>query len=354
MTSEAPESPSPIIITETEHTVRSSASDPTMTDRTAESIFLGAMNALPGKDAGNVFRDTSRGRTENPGAREHFRPPTNSWGQSQPAWANSGPTRPSEVSLGQSSPMHSTVHQGCLFHTLAVHTHPGPPNAPAASSQQYGQSNPIVSPLQAPLFPLDSHLHYSSAILMAAHTHPGQTQGAYLAPPSPITTAETPVQAAQQQRSQNDGQQVPRPVAAQQELPSRGLRFEDVRRMIGDGLAQRRPEAPRYTKPEHPEKPRAWNDLLPEALWAYRVSKRSATGVSPYALTYGHDAIVPIELKVRSLRVTERPRQEEKDYTQAMAHELEDLEQTRIDACNLMQAQKQIAARAYNRKVRHK
>ncbi|CAL2247882.1 unnamed protein product [Prunus armeniaca] len=55
------------------------------------------------------------------------------------------------------------------------------------------------------------------------------------------------------------------------------------------------------------EKPRAWHDLLPEALWAYRVSKRSATGTSPYTLTYRHDAIVPMELRVRSLRVTERP-----------------------------------------------
>ncbi|CAL8169245.1 unnamed protein product [Prunus armeniaca] len=102
------------------------------------------------------------------------------------------------------------------------------------------------------------------------------------------------------------------------------------------------------------EKPRAWHDLLPEALWAYRISKRSATSTSPYALTYGHDAIVPIELKVRSLRVTERPGQEEKDYAQAMAQELEDLEQSRLDAYNLMQARKQIAARSCNRKVKQK
>ncbi|CAL2247491.1 unnamed protein product [Prunus armeniaca] len=102
------------------------------------------------------------------------------------------------------------------------------------------------------------------------------------------------------------------------------------------------------------EKPRAWHDLLPEALWAYRVSKRSATGTSPYDLTYGHDAIVPMELKVRSLRVTERPGQEEKDYAQAMAQESEDLEQSILDAYNLMQAQKQIAARFYNRKVKQK
>ncbi|CAL2247119.1 unnamed protein product [Prunus armeniaca] len=46
-----------------------------------------------------------------------------------------------------------------------------------------------------------------------------------------------------------------------------GLRFEDVRRMIEDGLAQRRPEAPRYTKPYPPEidrTPLPRNYRLPE------------------------------------------------------------------------------------------
>ncbi|XP_021826273.1 uncharacterized protein LOC110767132 [Prunus avium] len=88
------------------------------------------------------------------------------------------------------------------------------------------------------------------------------------------------------------------------------------------------------------EKPRAWHDLLPEALWAYRTSKRSATSTSPYTLTYGHDAIVPMELKVRSLHVAKQREQEKGDYAQAMAQELEDLEQSRLDAYNLMQAQK--------------
>ncbi|CAL9004755.1 unnamed protein product, partial [Prunus brigantina] len=60
-----------------------------------------------------------------------------------------------------------------------------------------------------------------------------------------------------------------------------------------------------------------------------------------------------MELKVRSLRVTERPGQEE-DYAQAMAQELEDLEQSRLDGYNLIKAQKQIATRAYNRKVKQK
>ncbi|CAL8077909.1 unnamed protein product [Prunus armeniaca] len=114
-------------------------------------------------------------------------------------------------------------------------------------------SNPTVSPLQASLFPSGSHLEYGLAIPTATHTHPGQTYGAYLALPGSVTTAEPPVQVAQQIRPQNEGQQVRRPVATQQEAPPQGLRFEDVRRMIEDGLVQRRPEAPKYTKSYPPK-----------------------------------------------------------------------------------------------------
>ncbi|CAL9018354.1 unnamed protein product, partial [Prunus brigantina] len=133
---------------------------------------------------------------------QNFQPPTNGWEQSQPAWANSGPTRPSEmtysplhalaITLGQNSPMHSAAQHGGPVHTFAVHAHPGPSSTPAASSQQYGQSNPIISSLQTPLFPLDSHLRYGAAHVTTPHTHLGQTQGANVAPTGPTATAETP------------------------------------------------------------------------------------------------------------------------------------------------------------------
>ncbi|KAG6466148.1 hypothetical protein ZIOFF_076059 [Zingiber officinale] len=38
------------------------------------------------------------------------------------------------------------------------------------------------------------------------------------------------------------------------------------------------------------DNPRVWHEVLSEALWAYRTSQRSSTGVTPFALTYGHDA----------------------------------------------------------------
>ncbi|CAL8136214.1 unnamed protein product [Prunus armeniaca] len=71
-----------------------------------------------------------------------------------------GPLHALAVSLGQSSPTHFAVQQLGLVHTVAVQTHPGPSNATAASSQQYGQSNPTVSPLHTSLLPSGSHLQY--------------------------------------------------------------------------------------------------------------------------------------------------------------------------------------------------
>ncbi|VVA40504.1 PREDICTED: retrotransposon, partial [Prunus dulcis] len=44
--------------------------------------------------------------------------------------------------------------------------------------------------------------------------------------------------------------------------------------------------------------PKQWHEKLSETLWAYRTSKREATGMTPYALTYGHDAILPMEIAV--------------------------------------------------------
>ncbi|CAL8992682.1 unnamed protein product [Prunus brigantina] len=196
MTSESPESTSPITVTEIEHTVRIPAGDPITTDRTAESVqeqavvedlmdkqayrietsFIAAMDRFsselrtlfqermpvtssmtsPGAEQRSQERkrfepygeSSSLGtsaRTQPSGYGQHSQPPTNSWGQSQSTWANPrptclvkiarGPLHALAVSLGQSSPTHAAVQQIGPVRTMAVHTHPGPSNVTAASSQ---------------------------------------------------------------------------------------------------------------------------------------------------------------------------------------------------------------------------
>ncbi|KAI5338936.1 hypothetical protein L3X38_018208 [Prunus dulcis] len=47
-----------------------------------------------------------------------------------------------------------------------------------------------------------------------------------------------------------------------------------------------------------------WSVHLPDALWAYRASPRSAIGFSPYSLVYGSDAISDVEITIPTTRVS--------------------------------------------------
>ncbi|CAL8168693.1 unnamed protein product [Prunus armeniaca] len=71
--------------------------------------------------------------------------------------------------------------------------------------------------------------------------------------------------------------------------------------------------------------PKQWHEKLLETLLAYRTSRREATDMTPYALTYGHDAILPMEIVVQSLRITHQHNLVGEDYSQAMLLELEGL-----------------------------
>ncbi|GAA0154976.1 hypothetical protein LIER_12808 [Lithospermum erythrorhizon] len=46
-----------------------------------------------------------------------------------------------------------------------------------------------------------------------------------------------------------------------------------------------------------------WPAKMEETLWAYRTTSRSATNATPYALIYRTEAVLPLEVKITSLRV---------------------------------------------------
>ena len=45
-----------------------------------------------------------------------------------------------------------------------------------------------------------------------------------------------------------------------------------------------------------------WVEELPRVLWAYRTTSRKPTGESPFALTYGMEAIIPTEIGMPTIR----------------------------------------------------
>ena len=71
------------------------------------------------------------------------------------------------------------------------------------------------------------------------------------------------------------------------------------------------------------DKPRKWHEVLSEVLQAYRNSKCTATSLTPYRLTYGHDMVLLMETTVRSLRVTMQNKLELDDYHKTLFMEMD-------------------------------
>ena len=88
------------------------------------------------------------------------------------------------------------------------------------------------------------------------------------------------------------------------------------------------------------EQPKKWHMTLNEALWAYRMSCHGATKVSPYQLVYGHEAVLPWEIRLDSRRVTFQDQLTAEDYATLMKDELEDLAGHRLNALINIEANK--------------
>ncbi|XP_025661266.1 uncharacterized protein [Arachis hypogaea] len=72
----------------------------------------------------------------------------------------------------------------------------------------------------------------------------------------------------------------------------------------------------------------AWADELASVLWSYRTTEQSSTGETPFRLTYGVDAVIPVEIGEPSLQlllagVEEAVEKDLVDEAREMAHLLE-------------------------------
>jgi len=84
-------------------------------------------------------------------------------------------------------------------------------------------------------------------------------------------------------------------------------------------------------------------------LWAYRCTPQSSTGETPYNLTYGMDAMLPVEVGETTLR---RQLNDLKLNKECMKTDLDLLEELREKARLREEVGKQHAARRYNSKVK--
>ena len=82
------------------------------------------------------------------------------------------------------------------------------------------------------------------------------------------------------------------------------------------------------------ETSRDWLEKLPFALWAYRTSFRTSTGATQYSLVYGMEAMLPVEIKMGTLRVALKQHISEVEWTQSRYDQLSLLDERRLRAAN--------------------
>ena len=91
-----------------------------------------------------------------------------------------------------------------------------------------------------------------------------------------------------------------------------------------------------------------WAEELPEVLWAYRCTPQSTTQETPYSLTYGTEAMIPVEVREPSIRrqlFDVSLNKESLEVGLDLLNELRDKSKIREAACKLR------ASRRYNSKV---
>ena len=96
---------------------------------------------------------------------------------------------------------------------------------------------------------------------------------------------------------------------------------------------------------------RDWHERLPEALWAYRTTVRTATGCTPYSLVFGSEAVLPLEVQLPSLRIATQLMAPDENVQVRLA-ELEALDEKRLAVQQKLEIYQAQVAGAFNKKVK--
>ncbi|KAL0339161.1 UNVERIFIED_CONTAM: hypothetical protein Sangu_1438200 [Sesamum angustifolium] len=133
-------------------------------------------------------------------------------------------------------------------------------------------------------------------------------------------------------------------------VPAKEVKNENIADFIHTHIIYRY-GVPRYIITDN-EKPfcNSLIDKIGKALWAYRITVRTPTQATPYALVYGVEAILPLEQQIPSLRIAIQEGLTEEENAQMRLKELEALDQKRLEAQQRLQCYQVQLSRAFNKK----
>ena len=105
----------------------------------------------------------------------------------------------------------------------------------------------------------------------------------------------------------------------------------------------------RIIKAELDDAKGAWLEELPSVLWAYRTTARTPTRETPFRLTYGIEAVIPVKVGITSVR---REMFHEENNDDQLRVNLDCLDEVREKASNKMMKYQQKMAEYYNKRVK--
>jgi hypothetical protein len=70
--------------------------------------------------------------------------------------------------------------------------------------------------------------------------------------------------------------------------------------------------------------PRKWHEKLSKALWVHGTSRHRAMKVTPFELVYGQEVVLPVEVSLQNLRITEQDYLSAKEYTELMMDKVDE------------------------------
>ena len=87
-------------------------------------------------------------------------------------------------------------------------------------------------------------------------------------------------------------------------------------------------------------------------MWAYRTSFRTSTGATLFSLVYGMEAVLPVEIEMRSLRVALEQQIFEAEWAQSHYDQLSLLDERRLRATDHVQAYQRKMTSAFRKRVK--
>ena len=92
-----------------------------------------------------------------------------------------------------------------------------------------------------------------------------------------------------------------------------------------------------------------WAEELPSILWAYRTTERVSTGQTPFSLTFGAEAVIPVEIGLPSPRTQQY---DPETNNEALAISLDLLEEKRLQSAVKMASYQQQMRQYHSSRVR--